>query len=59
MAATTRRSCATSSADGLNTLFAMAIWLGCSDQAPTQPSRNAARNWSSHPTGSPMSPNGP
>ena len=59
MAATTRRACATSSADGLNTRLAMSIWMGCSDQAPTQPSRKALRNWSSQATTSSMSPNGP
>ncbi len=59
MAAATRRACRTSSTLGLNTLLAIAICVGCSDQVPTQPSRNALRNWSSHATTSAMSPNGP
>ena len=49
----------TSSAGGLKTFLAISIWTGCSDQAPTQPSRNAARNCASQPTVSLMSPNGP
>src|SRR5262249_10835866 len=44
MASSTFFAKRTSSAGGLKTFFAIAIWLGCSDQAPTQPSRNAARN---------------
>jgi hypothetical protein len=55
----TRFANSTSSTGGLKTRFAMSIWLGCSDHAPTQPRRNAARNWSSQPIGSEMSPNGP
>ena len=41
---------------GENTRLAISIWAGCSDQAPTQPSRNAARNCASHPAVSRMSP---
>ncbi len=46
----------TSSGGGENTFFAMSICTGCSDHAPTQPSRNAARNWVSQPWTSLMSP---
>src|SRR5436305_96774 len=49
----------TSSTGGEKTFFAMSICAGCSDHAPTQPRRNAARNWYSQPTVSLMSPNGP
>ena len=49
----------TSSGSGLKTFLAMSICAGCSDQAPTQPIRKAARNCASQPTTSPMSPNGP
>ena len=49
----------TSSGSGLNTFLAIAICTGCSDHAPTQPSRNAARNWASQPSTSLMSPYGP
>ena len=49
----------TSSGGGLNTFLAMSIWTGCSDQAPTQPIRKAARNWVSQPAVSLMSPKGP
>ena len=59
IASSTRFANFTSSTGGLKTRFAMSIWLGWSDQAPTQPRRKAARNWSSHPSGSEMSPNGP
>ena len=50
---------ATSAGSGENTLRAMSICTGCRLQAPTQPSRNALRNWSSQATTSLMSPNGP
>ena len=50
---------ATSSGSGEKTFLAMSICTGCSDQAPTQPSRNAARNCASQATVSLMSPNGP
>ena len=46
----------TSSGSGLKTFFAISICAGCSDQAPTQPSRNAARNCVSQPSMSLMSP---
>ena len=46
----------TSSGGGLKTFLAISIWAGCSDQAPTQPSRKAARNWVSQPSVSLMSP---
>ncbi len=59
IASLTRRAWATSSALGLNTLLAMAICDGCSVHAPTQPRRNALRNWSSQATTSAMSPKGP
>ena len=59
IASSTRLANSTSSTGGLKTFLAMAIWLGWSDQAPTQPSRKAARNWSSQPSGSEMSPKGP
>ena len=44
---------------GEKTFLAMSICTGWSDQAPTQPSRKAARNWASQPSTSLMSPNGP
>ncbi len=47
---------ATSSGSGEKTRLAIAIWLGCSDQAPTHPSRNEARNCVSQPSSSEMSP---
>ena len=50
---------ATSAGSGENTFLAMSICTGCSDHAPTQPSRKALRNWSSQATVSLMSPNGP
>jgi hypothetical protein len=59
MAAMTRRAWRTSSGAGENTRRAMSIWTGCRLQAPTQPSRNALRNWSSQATVSLMSPKGP
>ncbi len=40
----TRLAQATSSGFGLNTRLAMAIWFGCSYQAPTQPIRYVLRN---------------
>ena len=46
----------TSSGSGLSTCFAISIWTGCSDQAPTQPSRKAERNCASQPATSLMSP---
>ena len=49
----------TSSTGGLNTFLAMSICTGWRLQAPTQPSRNAARNWSSQASVSLMSPKGP
>src|SRR5437763_5809930 len=49
----------TSSGGGLKTFFAISICTGWSDQAPTQPSRNAARNCVSQPSVSLMSPYGP
>ena len=59
IASRTRSANFTSSTGGLKTRLAIAIWLGWSDQAPTQPRRKAARNWSSQPIGSEMSPKGP
>ena len=59
IAAITRRACATSSTLGEKTRFAIVICAGCRLQAPTQPRRNALRNWSSQATVSLMSPNGP
>ena len=50
---------ATSAGSGEKTLRATSICAGCSDQAPTQPIRYAARNWASQPSRSRMSPNGP
>src|SRR4051794_7744524 len=49
----------TSSGGGEKTFLAMSICTGCSDQAPTQPSRKAARNCVSQPSTSLMSPYGP
>ena len=46
----------TSSGSGEKTFLAISICAGWSDQAPTQPSRNAARNCASHPAVSLMSP---
>ena len=46
----------TSSGSGEKTFLAMPICAGCSDQAPTQPSRKAARNCVSQPSTSLMSP---
>ena len=56
MASITFLANATSSGSGEKTFFAIPICTGCSDHAPTQPSRNAARNWVSHPSTSLMSP---
>ena len=50
---------ATSSGSGEKTFLAISICTGCSDHAPTQPSRKAARNCASQPAASLMSPNGP
>ena len=49
IASSTRRAKRTSSGSGEKTRLAISIWRGCSDQAPTQPSRNAARNCASQP----------
>jgi hypothetical protein len=59
IASTTRRAKRTSSGSGEKTRLARSSCTGCSDQAPMQPRREAARNCASHPTTSPMSPNGP
>ena len=59
IASMTLRANATSSGSGEKTFRAMSIWTGCSDHAPTQPSRKAARNCVSQPSTSLMSPNGP
>ena len=59
MASITLRANLTSSGSGEKTFLAMSICTGCSDQAPTQPMRKAARNCVSQPTTSRMSPYGP
>ena len=59
IASSTLRAKATSSGSGEKTFLAISIWTGCSDHAPTQPSRNAERNWASQPSTSLMSPYGP
>ena len=59
IASITLRAKMTSSGSGEKTFLATSIWAGCSDHAPTQPIRNAARNCASQPARSRMSPNGP
>ena len=59
MASSTFLAKATSSGSGEKTRLAMSIWVGCSDQAPAQPSRKALRNCASQAAPSEKSPNGP